>query len=132
MTRYRLALGLAALGLGLLATLATASERKIYDAADFAAAQQAGSRILIDISATWCPTCKAQKPIIEGLSAQPENADLIIYDVDFDSMKDVVRAFGARMQSTLIAFAGSTETARSVGDTDPQSIGTLIMSNAIN
>jgi len=106
-----------------------AAERKTFDAADFAAAQTKGDRILVDISATWCPTCKAQKPTIESLAAAPENADLVIYDVDFDSMKDVVRGFGAQMQSTLISYLGATETARSVGDTDPTSIAALVASN---
>lgn len=119
----------AALAVSLAVDGASAMERKSFDATDFAVSQARGERILIDISATWCPTCKAQKPIIEGLAAAPENTDLVIYDVDFDSMKDVVRSFGARMQSTLIAFKGATETARSVGDTNPDSIATLVASN---
>lgn len=111
---------------------AQAAERRVFDPADFAATQLAGGRILIDISATWCPTCKAQKPIIEGLAAMPENASLVIYDVDFDSMKDVVRGFGARQQSTLISFLGADETARSVGDTNPDSIAALLASSVVN
>jgi hypothetical protein len=46
----------------------------------------------------------------------------------FDAQKDVVRDLGAQMQSTLIAYDGETETGRSVGDTDPQSIGLLFAS----
>jgi hypothetical protein len=46
--------------------------------------------------------------------------------VDFDSQKDAVKAFGARMQSTLITFKGSLETGRSVGDTNPGSIAALL------
>jgi thioredoxin 1 len=122
----------AALATLLAVSGAMAAERKAFDAADFAAAQARGERILIDISAPWCPTCRAQKPIIEGLADAPENADLVIYDVDFDSMKDVVRGFGARMQSTLIAFMGDKETARSVGDTNPASIAALIASSRSN
>jgi len=37
-----------------------------------------------------------------------------------------VKYFGARMQSTLITFKGATETARSVGDTEPSSIAALL------
>lgn len=44
-------------------------------------------------------------------------------------MKDVVRMLAAWMQSTLIAYRGASETSRSVGDTDPASIGALIASN---
>lgn len=111
-----------------IATDATAVERKAFDQASFQAAQQRGARILVDISATWCPTCKAQAPIIDLLAEQPSNSDLIIFSVDFDSQKPTVREFGARSQSTLIAFRGKTETARSVGDTDPASISALVQS----
>ena len=91
-----------------------------------AAAQAANKSILVDISATWCPTCKAQAPIIQKLSADDKFKDLVILRVDFDSQKDVVRALGANSQSTLICFKGAKETARSVGDTDPASIETLL------
>ena len=70
----------------------------------------------------------AQKPIIDSLAEQPNNSDLVIFSVDFDSQKPVVREFGARSQSTLIAFRGKTEMARSVGDTDPASIAALVQS----
>jgi len=107
-------------------------ERKAFDAESFAAAQRSGTRILVDITATWCPTCKAQKPIIDSLVTRPENNDLVIFSVDFDSQKPVVREFRARSQSTLIAFRGKTETARSVGDTDPGSIAALVRSTSSN
>ena len=42
----------------------------------------------------------------------------------------LVRAFGARSQSTLIAFRGRRENARSVGDTDVESIARLLQSTA--
>ena len=108
---------------------ATAGERRPYSPSGFEATQAAGERILVDIAASWCPTCKVQKPIVDSLAGKPENADLVIFDVDFDTEKDVVRGFNAHMQSTLIAFRGDTETGRSVGDTDPASIAALVQSS---
>ena len=108
------------------ASAAQAVERKPFDSATFTATQNAGNPILVDISATWCPTCKQQKPIIDGLIKEPTYNDLTVFEVDFDSQKDVVRRLGANMQSTLIAFRGKTEKARSVGDTNPDSIGRLL------
>jgi thioredoxin 1 len=58
--------------------------------------------------------------------AEPRFKDLAYFVVDFDSQKDAVKYFGARIQSTLIAFKGATETGRSVGDTDPSSIAALL------
>ncbi len=92
----------------------------------FQAAQAQGAPILVDISATWCPTCAKQKPIIDRLAATPEFADLVILHVDFDAQKDVVHAMGARMQSTLIVFHGAIQKGISVGDTNPDSIKTLL------
>ncbi|MGZ3269248.1 MAG: thioredoxin family protein [Croceibacterium sp.] len=92
----------------------------------FAAAQKAGRPILIAIHASWCPTCKAQTPILGELTDDPKFKNLAYFVIDFDSQKDLVQRFGARMQSTLIAFKGNTEEGRSVGDTNRASIATLL------
>ena len=39
-------------------------------------------------------------------------SELTVFDIDFDTQKDAVRAFGARMQSTLIVFKGGVEVGR--------------------
>jgi thiol-disulfide isomerase/thioredoxin len=112
--------------MSVLAFGARAAEKLNYDAKSFAAAQAAGKPILVEIHATWCPTCKAQAPILSDLEKQDKFKNLMVFRVDFDSQKDAVKAFGARMQSTLITFKGSQETGRSVGDTNPSSIAGLL------
>lgn len=112
----------------LIATASFAAEIKPFETAAFEAAQKGGRPIVVDIAASWCPTCKAQKPIIHSLAADPAYSEMIVFEVDFDSQKDVVRSLNARMQSTLIAYDGGTETGRSVGDTKPESIGALFAS----
>ena len=92
----------------------------------FKAAQASNSPILVEIHADWCPTCKAQGPILDKLTADPRFRNLKIFRVDFDAMKPVVRQFGAQMQSTLIVFKGAAETGRSVGDTQEASIAALL------
>ena len=92
----------------------------------FAAAQAAGKPILVHVWASWCPTCAKQTPILKSLAADPANADLTIFKVDFDAQKDVVRSFGVQKQSTLIAFHGSAEKIRSTGDTHADSIAALV------
>lgn len=94
----------------------------------FEAAQAAGRPILIDIYAPWCPVCRAQEPILEGLAAQPANDDLLVFRVDFDNQKDVVRSFRATTQSTLIAYRGRQETGRSAGDTTSAGLARLVAS----
>ena len=90
-----------------------------FDAKAFADAQKAGRPILVAIHASWCPTCKAQAPILSELRADPKFKDLAYFVIDFDSQKDLVNRFAARMQSTLIIFKGDKEEGRSVGDTNP-------------
>ncbi|MGZ5889375.1 MAG: thioredoxin family protein [Hyphomicrobium sp.] len=110
----------------LAAAPASAFQTKPFDAASFKAAQSAGEPLLVDVFAPWCPTCKAQQQVLDQLKDKPEFAKLTIFKVDFDNQPDVVRDFGARSQSTLIAYKGATETGRSAGDTNPASIETLL------
>jgi thioredoxin 1 len=125
----------AALGLtgvsGVLATSgAFAGDERPFTEQAFQEAQKAGKPILVEIHASWCPTCKAQKPILSELIVQPKFANMVVFRVDFDEQKDVVRGFGAQMQSTLITFKGGMEVGRSVGDTKRESI-TLLLDRAI-
>ena len=105
---------------------AFAAEEQPFTRQAFLAAQSAGKPILVEIHASWCPTCAAQKPILGKLFADPKFKDLAVFRVDFDSQKDEVRNFKARIQSTLITFKGREEIARSVGDTNPDSIADLL------
>ena len=118
----------AGLMLLVMASPALAGEKLRFDQTRFAAAQQTNRPILVDITASWCPTCKAQQPIIDKLAVTPEFRDLTIFEVDFDAQKNAVRAFGAQSQSTLIAFKGTRETGRSVGETRSASIEALARS----
>lgn len=110
----------------LLAMPAFAASTIPYTDAAFDAAQKEGRSILVEIHATWCPTCKAQKPILSQIEEKPQYNNLLVLHVDFDSQKAAVKRFGARMQSTLITFHNGRETGRSVGDTNPDSIAALV------
>lgn len=116
---------LAAAG-AVVAPPAFAAVAESFDMNSFLAAQKAGKPILVAIHASWCPTCKAQKPILSALLAEPKFKNLDYFVIDFDAQKSAVSYFRARMQSTLIAFDGTTETGRSVGDTDRASIAALL------
>ncbi len=95
-----------------------------FDAAAFQSAQAADKAILVDVTASWCPTCKQQRPIVEQIGR--EKPDLVVYEVDFDTAKDILKRFHVQYQSTLIVFHGAKEVARSTGDTDPSAIRALI------
>ncbi|KMO29399.1 thioredoxin family protein [Methylobacterium aquaticum] len=101
---------------------ASAAETKAFTSSAFEAAKKAGGPILIDVTAPWCPTCKAQKPILSELLADPRFAKMTVLHVDFDSQKDALKELGVRMQSTLISYKGGREVGRSTGVTDKAAI----------
>ena len=111
-----------------MATVApvAALEKAPFDAKAFEDAQAAGKPILVEVTAPWCPTCKAQAPILAKLSSTPKFKDLVRFNIDFDTQKDLLRKFNVRTQSTMIAFKGKQEVGRSTGDTNPGSIERLL------
>lgn len=115
----------AALLLTLAAGAAMAAEPHKYSQQEFDRLAHAGKPVVVDIAADWCPTCKAQKPIIDRLSRDASLQEVTVLTVDFDADKATVRALKATSQSTLIAYRGGKELARSVGDTTPAGIEIL-------
>jgi thiol-disulfide isomerase/thioredoxin len=95
-----------------------------YDEASFKEAQAAGKTVLINVTASWCPTCKKQEPTIKAV--EKERPSLVVYDVDFDTAKDVLQRLKVRAQSTLIVYKGPKEVARSTAETDPGHLRALI------
>ncbi len=120
-----LALG-AALALGLAsASPLLAAEQATYSPAALSAAQSAGKPVVVDVTATWCSTCAAQKPIVQSLLRDPKFKDLVLLHVDFDKQKAALRALHVREQSTFVVYKGAREVGRSTGDTDKSSIAAL-------
>ncbi len=60
------------------------------------------------------------------MKSEPRFKELVSFDIDFDSQKDLLRKFDVRTQSTLIVFKGKQETGRSTGDTNANSIAALL------
>jgi len=108
------------------AALALGADKKPFDASTFTALQASGKPILVDVRADWCPTCKAQAPILSSLLATPAFKDYTVLEVDFDTQPDALRQFKVTQQSTLIVFKGKAEKGRSTGDTRKDSIEALL------
>ena len=113
----------AALAIG---SQAFAADKKAFDTKAFEAAQAAGESILVEVHAPWCPVCKVQTPILAKLADDPKFKNVVRFNIDFDSQKDLLRRFNVQKQSTLIAFKGKQETGRSTGDTNAASIEALL------
>jgi thiol-disulfide isomerase/thioredoxin len=116
---------LSGLALGAAAP-ALAKQPPTWNEAAFDAAKAAGKPILLEIHAVWCPTCKAQTPILSELTSEPKYADLQVFKIDFDTEKDLLKKLNVRTQSTLIVYKQGAEVGRSVGDTNRDSIAELL------
>jgi thioredoxin 1 len=116
---------LAALCLSLAGT-AAAAPRQPYDEAAFRAAQAAGKPVMVEIHADWCGECKMQDKVLGRLAAEPALAGLVRMRVDYDRQKDLVRAFGAKRQSTLVLFKYGDEIGRLEATTSESKIRELV------
>lgn len=112
--------------LPLLAAATAFATGQAFEPAVFDALRKQGKPVVVDIHASWCPTCRAQEPILSELLETPELKDLTRLTVDFDRQRSVVSAFKVQYQSTLIVFKGGREVGRSTGDTNKDSIAALL------
>ncbi|MBU2886257.1 thioredoxin family protein [Gilvimarinus agarilyticus] len=83
----------------------------------FDSLQAEGTPILVDIYATWCPTCAKQRKLLEAYQTQNPDTDLVILEVDFDDQKQWVTHFKAPRQSTLVLFNNGEQVWFSVAET---------------
>lgn len=117
---------LALSGAAFLAAPALARPSAKFTEAAFKAAQDADRSILVEITAVWCPSCKAQAPILERLLTSAKFRDYVVFTIDFDSEKAAMARFDARLPSTLVVFKGPDQMGRSLADTDPTSLAALL------
>ena len=113
MTRYVLA----ALTSLLLSTASFALDSEPFTEERFEALQAEGALVLVDVWATWCPTCKRQREILADFQDTHPEVDFTILEVDFDDDKRLVRQFRAPRQSTLVLYRGDEQVWFSVAET---------------
>jgi thiol-disulfide isomerase/thioredoxin len=89
-----------------------------------------GNTVLLDYSATWCSTCKAQERAIESIrAANPAyNRAITFVRVDWDtySRAPITKIYGIPRRSTLVLLSADQELGRIVADTRASSIQALM------
>ena len=90
----------------------------------------AGKTVFLDFKASWCPTCKAQGRILEGLKAENPayEANISFLNADWDTWGEsaIVTTMNIPRRSTLVVLKGDKELGRIVADTSKDSIKALM------
>jgi len=111
--------------LTLLSTVALANEIP-FNQAQFDAARAAGTPVAVVFHADWCPTCRAQAPVLKGLTETQEFKSLTLYIANFDTENALKKSLGVTKQSTIVVFRNGREAARSTGDTQQDNLAALL------
>ena len=113
-----------AIALAFAASSAWAGETA-FTQAGFDTAVAAGRPVIVDFQASWCPTCKAQKPIVDALLKEPKLKDVTLFSADYDTEAALKKQLRVAQQSTFVVFKGGKEVGRSTGDTSKAGIAAL-------
>jgi thioredoxin 1 len=97
-----------------------------YTAAAFQKLIAAHQPLAVVLHADWCPTCRAQAPVLKELAGTPEFRNLTILIADFDSEKALRQTLNASQQSTVVTFSDGREAARATGYTDRDKLASLL------
>jgi thioredoxin 1 len=109
-----------------LATGTAAAAEAPFDAATFHELLASSRPVALDFSASWCPTCRAQAPLLRSITGEPGFKDLTLLVADYDKETALRKTYQVSMQSTLIVFRNGKEVARSTGDTTRSGLARLL------
>lgn len=111
----------------LLALAGTAAADEVpFNQASYAQAVAAGKPVVVYLHADWCPTCRAQQPIVDRLSREPRFKDVTIYVADFDRETALEKSLKVTRQSTFVVFRQGHEVTRSTGQTTEPAIRAVL------
>lgn len=109
----------------LLAGSATAA-RLPFNQAQYEQAVAADKPVVVYFHADWCPTCRAQQPIIDKLLGEPQFKPVTLFEADFDTETALEKALRVTQQSTFVVFKQGHEATRSTGQTQEAAIRAVL------
>ncbi len=108
-----------------LSGLAAAGEMP-FDSVHYESMRNNGMPFAVVFHADWCPTCRAQAPVLKDLTQSPEFMGVTLFVANFDTEKLLERSLGVSKQSTIVVFRNGKEAARSTGDTQYDSLSEIL------
>jgi thiol-disulfide isomerase/thioredoxin len=97
-----------------------------FDPVHYEAMRNSGMPFAVVFHADWCPTCRAQAPILKKLTQSPEFKGITLFVANFDTEKVLERSLGVSKQSTIVVFKDGKEAARSTGETQYDSLREIL------
>ena len=74
----------------------------------------------------WCPTCRAQAPVLKQILNEPKLKELTLFVADFDTEMALRKELKVVKQSTVVVFHQGHEIARSTGETQRDALEALL------
>lgn len=81
---------------------------------------------IVDFTASWCPPCRAIKPIFEEMATR--YTDIQFLKVDVDELKSVARDAKIYAMPTFIIYRGGERTNESIRGADKEALRALLNS----
>jgi thiol-disulfide isomerase/thioredoxin len=95
------------------------SLRDLNGLADYESTIKTGTT-LVFFHATWCSICKAQRPAVDALIANPSFSKVKFIQVDKDLNKPISDKFKVQGQPNILIYKDNVEKHRLVGGGHPQ------------
>lgn len=86
-----------------------------YSTPRFEELMQRGEPMLVEVYASWCPTCLLQHRALDTLHAEGRGPNVRAIRVDFERDLDFVQKYDFRHTGTMVLFNRGRETARATG-----------------
>jgi thiol:disulfide interchange protein len=90
------------------------------------AAIASGKPVLLEVYASWCPTCQAQHEAVLSMKDEAAYRNFAVFQIDFDGQKDVVKALKVP-RSTLILYKGGKEITRESWGATKEDVARVLM-----
>ena len=103
-----------------------------YDEARFNSLMASDEPVLVEIYASWCPTCLLQHRALETLHHEGRGPKIRAIRVDFDRDTRFVEERGIRHTGTMVIYKHGQQRARASGLVTPEKIEVFLANYTAN